>query len=439
MKRKALRIAWMAAAALCAVLLMLMGFGRPASAETVSFDLAILINMPDHVAPGAEYVVRVIYSNLGEVDSPADTQVTVTLPAGVQFVSAVDRLGAPLVPSTNDGSVITWDVGAIPAGDCNRHILVTLKAAGDLPEGTELPVQANITPTAADANPANNMASDTSLVCDMAGSSKQVSAHTVKPGDVLTYTLQLRLAQRSGPMALQQRSVVLTDTLPVGHQVRFLGWSGPVTGDWDGHTLRWQGQVRAGEPLTLQYRVGVEGEVAPGTVLTNTAHLGSGGMQLHLGPVTTTVELPGNAAMIGPQGQHWQPDANLGVTVPANAVGETTRFEFQPLFTGEPPAAPPGHMYAHRAFELTAFQFGELHQFGQPITLTLKLKPDEVTGFKKESLQLWYRNRAGETWAKLGTPAWVSDDTLAFTTNHFTQFALFAAGNFQLHLPVIVR
>ena len=52
-------------------------------------------------------------------------------------------------------------------------------------------------------------------------------------------------------------------------------------------------------------------------------------------------------------------------------------------------------MYAQRAFELTAFRFVEVHQFGQPITVHYN-----VIGLKQETLRLWFRNGEGEPWAK---------------------------------------
>ena len=109
------------------------------------------------------------------------------------------------------------------------------------------------------------------------------------------------------------------------------------------------------------------------------------------------------------------------------------------MFASEPPDAPPGYIFAQRAFELTAFQFGELHQFNKPLTLTIKLDPQEVANLKRETLQLWYRKGPGEPWARLNAPIWVAEDTLAFTTSHFTQFALFGYGGIQIYLPMINR
>jgi hypothetical protein len=70
---------------------------------------------------------------------------------------------------------------------------------------------------------------------------------------------------------------------------------------------------------------------------------------------------------------------------------------------------------------------------------------------KHETLRLWFRNREGEPWAKLGEPVrapsaspaqctrYDVSDTLSFTTTHFTEFALFAEGAYKVHLPLTSR
>jgi uncharacterized repeat protein (TIGR01451 family) len=409
-----------------------------ARAEAAAFDLLITLKAPQHVAPGEEYVAHVLYTNLGDLASPENTAVIVTLPADVEFVSAMDESGASLPPGDISGNILTWQVGPVSAA-CYEHIYITVKPADDQPEETALSIQTQIAPIEGDANPDDNISTVVSQVCDMAGSSKQVSGTTVKPGDILTYTIRLRMTRRTEGEPLLQRSVQFTDTLPANHQVRFLGWNGPISGDWDGQRLRWHGQVEAGETVTLQYRLGVLGDVAPGTVITNGAELGwGGGRQLRLDPTSTNVVLPPNAAMVYAQGGKWQVHAQLSVTIPPNAIAETTRFEFQPLFIGQPAVnGPNGNLFAHQAFELNAFAFGEQHQFQQPITLTLKLGPDDIAGLRKETLRLWYRNGLDEDWQPLGNPMWLTDDTIAFTTTHFTQFALFGTGQHIMMLPLI--
>jgi hypothetical protein len=122
-------------------------------------------------------------------------------------------------------------------------------------------------------------------------------------------------------------------------------------------------------------------------------------------------------------------------------VTDTTRFQFRPLFTDTHPVSPPGGLlFAHRAFELTAFRFGEhVRQFNRPLTITVNYTDTAVTGLKRETLRLWTRSGPGERWAMLGEPARVMSGALAFTTTHFTQFALFGEGKHRAYLPIVIR
>jgi hypothetical protein len=424
--------------ALALAILMLVFASSTAAAAEGEVDLSIGLRAPQHVAPSSTFVINLAYSNTGTVASPDDTWITATLPDQVAFVEAVDRWGEPLAPDGIQGNTITWNVGAVPPGGCCAHILISVQVGADAPEGEILEISAAIGSSALEANLANNTASLTSLVCDMAGSTKHVHAIEVKPGDVLTYTIALNLAYRNGISSPQFRQVTLTDTLPNMNQVRFLGWVGPEQGEVSEGQLRWQGQVRAGEPLELQYRLGVLGEVVSGTEITNGARLAWQGGKLDLEPVTTTVSLPPYARMIGPQGYTWHHLEGIDIEVPPHAVTETTRFEFRPVFTGtQPVQGPPGWLFAHHAFELTAFRFGEVSQFGQAITLTLHLNGQEWAGLERNSLRLWYRNGPGEPWKPLAEPVQSGADTLSFQTNHFTQFALFGEPMYRVHLPLV--
>jgi hypothetical protein len=147
-----------------------------------------------------------------------------------------------------------------------------MRTSPDLPEGTLLTTTAEIATTAVESDTTSNVAETVSVVCDMAGSAKQVHAGWAMPGDVLTYTLQLQYQRRAGEP--NQRWVILTDTLPFSHQARFFGWVGSITGtQHTSQALQWAGQVRVGEPITLQYRLGIEDDVPPGTIITTGAVL----------------------------------------------------------------------------------------------------------------------------------------------------------------------
>ncbi len=400
-------------------------------------DLAIAVNAPDHVAVDANFVANIAYKNAGTAIAP-NVRVTATLPGGTQFITSTDRWGAALPPDLIDGNVLVWNVGSLPADSCCGHILLTMRTAADLAEGTPLTTTAEIATTVVESDTTNNLAEVVSVVCDMAGSTKQVHTGWALPGDVLTYTLQLQYQHRAGEP--NQRWVALTDTLPFSHQVRFLGWVGSITGTLrQSQTLGWQGQVRAGEPLSLQYRLGVELTATPGTIITNGAALRWSNGEMQLGPVTTVVTMPQYAHMFGPNGGEWAHQYGVTLTVPPRAVTEITRFQLRAMGPTEIISGPPGLLYAHRAFELTAFRFGEVHQFGQPITITVHYSDTDVSGLKRETLRLWYRNGAGEPWAMLGEPVRVMSGTLSFTTDHFTQFALFAEGAYRLYLPQVRR
>ena len=420
------------------VSLLLLGAAGMAAAAEGEIDLGVTLRAPEHVAPDSTFVINLAYSNTGTLASPADTWASVTLPDGVSFVGATDRQGAPLSPDQIQGNTITWVLGALPAGECCGHILITVQTASDLPEETALQVSAEIGSSAVETNMANNTADVTSTICDMAGSTKQVQAREIKPGDILTYTITLNLAKRMVMTDMQSRQVTLTDTLPNQNQVRFLGWTGEVQGEVVGQELRWQGQVRAGEPLKLQYRLGVVGDVVSGTVITNGAHLAWGGGKFDIDPVTTTVTLPPYARMIGPQGYTWRHEQGVDIEVPPHTVTDTTRFEFRPITDTHKMQGPPGWMFAHQAFELTAFRFGEVNQFGQSITLTVHFKPEDLAGLKQNTLRLWYRNGPGEAWKMLGEPLQSGPGYLSFQTNHFTEFALFGEANFHIHLPMVL-
>jgi len=292
-------LTWAIGLGMFAVALSVAGVSAAVTTEDQA-DLAIAVNAPDHVAVDANFVANIAYENAGTAIAPA-VRVTATLPSGTQFVTSTDRWGAALRPDLIDGNVLVWNMGSLPADSCCGHILLTLKTAADLAEGTPLTTTAEIATTAVESDTTDNLAEVVSVVCDMAGSTKLVHAGWAMPGDVLTYTLQLQYQHRAGEP--NQRWVALTDTLPFSHQVRFLGWVGSITGtQHQSQTLSWQGQVRADEPLSLRYRLGVEMTVTPGTIIANGAMLRWSNGEMQLGPVTTVVTMSQNAYMFGPNG-----------------------------------------------------------------------------------------------------------------------------------------
>jgi hypothetical protein len=425
---------------------VLVAAGFSAAAESGEVDLKVEINAPAHVAAGAVYEANVAYANIGS-ETAADSWLIASLPEGTTFVAATDTLGMPLPPDATDGNELSWTLGELAADSCRGHVLIRMLTDQTLEEGTLLTTTATISTTDVESNTLNNTASATSTVCDMAGSTKQVQAQHAIPGGVLSYTIRISLAHKFAG-GENGRWVTLTDTLPFSHQVRFLGWSGTVTGaEIDGHTLSWQGRVRAGHPLTLQYRLGVERFITPNTILTNVAWLNWDHGNIQLGPVTTVVTIPQDALVLGPfEGGTLIHPHGVRLDVPPGAVTDTTLFRLGPIFTDTHPISPPGGLlFAHRAFEMTASRYGNMvHAFSRPLTITLHYTDKNVQGLKRETLQLWTRTGPSGPWAQLGDPAkkmsgTLSMPSLVFTTTHFSQFALFGEGKYQCYLPLMQR
>jgi hypothetical protein len=426
------------------IVVVLMASSISTAAADGDMDLAVSLKAPDHVAAGSTFVVNVAYFNLGTEVAP-DAELSVTLPAATQFVTATDRWGAPLPPDAIAGDVLSWSFEGLacysPVDECCGHVLITLEVDEGLADGTELTTSATIATSADDADMSNNEASVVSVVCAMAGSTKQVQSGYAMPGGVLTYTITLSRAHQAG--GEQWNWVVLTDTLPFSHQARFLGWQGTVTGTMhDAQMLLWQGRVQAGEPFQLEYRLGIEGIVSAATLITNVAMVQWEEQRMQLGPVTTVVTLPHGFLGLGPN-QDGEVTHRYGVslTIPPGAVTDTTRFQIGPLYSETHPITPPGGLFfAHRAFEASAYRFGDpVGHFNAPLTITMKYSDTDVVGLKRNTLRLWTRTGPEGPWAVLGEPARVMSGAMVYTTTHLSQFALFGQGQYRFHLPVILR
>lgn len=426
------------------MVMLLMSSSLSTSAADGSVDLTAELEAPAHVASGSTLLIRIAFYNLG-TEIPPDAQVTATLPVETQLITSTDRWGEPLPPELTDGNLLSWYFERPncykPLNACCGHILLTLQAHEDLSEGTTLTTTSSISTAAVDSDTTNNESSVVSLVGAMAGSTKRVQARRVMPADVLTYTITFSRAQQSG--GNQWEWVSLTDTLPFSRQVRFLGWNGTVTGTvHDGQMLTWEGRVQAGKQVQLQYRLGVEGVVTPGTTLSNTAMLHWGEQQMQLGPITTVVTLPHGALALGPN-QSGQVTHRHGVTltVAPGAVTDTTRFQLGPLFTDTKPSNPPaGLIFANRGFEINAVRFGHhVARLNGPLTITLSFTDTDSRALERETLRLWTRAGPEGPWALLGEPARVMSGALDFTTTRLSQFALFGRGQYQTLLPLIMR
>jgi uncharacterized repeat protein (TIGR01451 family) len=130
------------------------------------------------------------------------TQVTDTLPAGLQYVSDNDACDTSALPT------ITCEAGMLAKGE---SLVITL-VAKVLAAGGTISNTAQVTGINPDPEAANNTSTATLTVepaSDLA-ITKTASAATVKPGETLTYTLGV---ENKGPS--ESPSARVTDTLPV--------------------------------------------------------------------------------------------------------------------------------------------------------------------------------------------------------------------------------
>lgn len=411
-------------------------------ALTQGIDLIVEAKAPTCTDVDSTYIVNVSYANKGTVSAP-DSWITIALPSGVEFVGATYSEGTPFPPDVQEGNVLTWTVNPLPADSTWGHIMVSLDVAPSVQEGETLEVVARIATSGNEPDLSNNVSVASTGVSYMAGSQKQARAGHALPGDVITYTVSIQLSNRySG--GISGRYIVFSDTLPSGDHTRFLGWTGTMTDVvYDGQALHWAGQVYAGEPLTLVYRLGLESTITPNLIITNIATLDWTGHQMQLGPVTNTVhETPYGVIALGPyEGAQLTHSYGVTVEIPSPAVTDTTQFRLGPIYTDTRPSDPPGGLfYAHRAIALNAYHFGTpVGSFNYPLTITMHYTDADLTGLKRETLRVWTREGPSGPWSVLGEPREEMSGTLSFTTTHLSEFALFAEPKYRSYLPLVSR
>jgi uncharacterized repeat protein (TIGR01451 family) len=102
------------------------------------------------------------------------------------------------------------------------------------------------------------------------GSSKRVQPVRAEPGAVLTYTIRL---ENPGP---DLAGVRVTDTLPAEvHSLGDLWATSGKYGEANG-TITWTGEVLAAQPVSIVYRVAVDGGIATPRAIANRAWLDDG-------------------------------------------------------------------------------------------------------------------------------------------------------------------
>ena len=203
------------------------------------------------------------YTLLVTNSGPSDAQnvvVTDTLPMGVSLVST-----AP--PAVAAGQLLTWTLGALPAG---QSIVLTAVAqvSAALPTSSFITNTAVVTTTTPGDDPSNNMDDVTTPVNSQAeiALTKHSAVSITVPGAAVTFTL---VVTNYGPSLAQ--NAIVTDTLDVG---LVYSTAVPTPSSVSGNTLVWSlGNLGAGQSIVITVVVRISPTVGYGQPLTNTAQV----------------------------------------------------------------------------------------------------------------------------------------------------------------------
>ncbi|WP_156810381.1 COG1361 S-layer family protein, partial [Nitritalea halalkaliphila] len=234
--------------------------GVDVTVETLA-NLAIMKRSDTPVAIAGE---NLAYTITVTNNGPSDAQevvVTDPIPVGTSFVSA--DMGGML-----ENGIVTWNVGALPAGETVTLSLVVLVDA-NLADGT---IISNIARVESPTDPDTPKESDPDETPVDNGNRAMLMLEksapmTVIAGNNLTYSFTLTNTG-AGPA----RNVEVRDRIPAG--VNFV--SASMGGSLDGEEVVWSlGELAAGASVTLTLEVMVPANVAMGTVISNTAQAAS--------------------------------------------------------------------------------------------------------------------------------------------------------------------
>jgi uncharacterized repeat protein (TIGR01451 family) len=175
-------------------------------------DLALTkTDSPDPVTAGTNLTYTITVNNAGP-SSAANVVVTDSLPAQVSFVSSAPSQGsclAGVVPG-DPAKPLTCNLGTLANGG-SATITVVVKVNSDVPTGTVLVNNAQVTSNSADPDNGNNVRSVTTTVNTNAdlGVTKTSDALVYKPSTQVKY--QITVVNNGPSKAL---NVVITDNLP---------------------------------------------------------------------------------------------------------------------------------------------------------------------------------------------------------------------------------
>ncbi|MFA6954716.1 MAG: Calx-beta domain-containing protein [Thermoanaerobaculia bacterium] len=287
---------------------------------------------PDPVNAGQNLTYTITVANVGP--DAADTSAwSDTLPIGTTFVSLSSPGGwSCTTPAVGAGGTISCSIASLPVS--SAAFTLTALVDPSVAAGTVLSNTATVTSTTADPTTGNESATATTTVATSADLSvtKVDTPDPVDAGSNITYTVT---ATNAGPS--NAASVTLGDTLPAGTTFVSLsspgGWScsTPSVGSAGAISCTNSSMAVGFELFTLT--VTVDGSVADGTVITNTATVASSTSDPNTGnesaSATTTVSTIGVSINDVPvtEGNAGTTPATFTVTL-ARAAGATITLNY---------------------------------------------------------------------------------------------------------------
>jgi uncharacterized repeat protein (TIGR01451 family) len=238
-------------------------------------DLAITkTDSPDPVVAGTNLTYTITVNNNGP-DPAAAAAWSDTLPAGTAFVSLSAAAGWTCsTPAVGSGGTVSCSIPTLAVS--SAFFTLTVSVGPGVAAGTVLPNTATVGADAGDPTPGNNSATATTTVTASANLSvsKVDTPDPVTAGTNLGYTITVANA---GPS--QAAAVSLSDTLPAGTTFVSLsspaGWSCTTPAVGSGGTVSCSIPALATGNAVFTLTVQVGPSVPSGTVLSNTATVGS--------------------------------------------------------------------------------------------------------------------------------------------------------------------
>lgn len=219
-------------------------------------------------APGNTVPYTLTVVNRGN-SSAASTVLSETVPANTSLNSSASSAGWICTPNNLAGSACTLSLGNLVVGGSASRVFALDVGTNVPPSVTQISNTATVTSSVADANPADNTATDTTPlspgVPDLS-LTKMTSATGAMPGSTVTWTLTIT----NGGNA-QADNVAISETLPPGTAfvagLSSAGWS--CSGSPCSLSI---GSLAAGATVSRQFAVRIASPAPTGlTSITNTA------------------------------------------------------------------------------------------------------------------------------------------------------------------------